>query len=227
MAAPGKRHMGRDESSVHGLPSQEQVLEFIRTADGAAGKREIARAFGLKGQEKIALKKLLADMAEEGLIDGRKSAYHRMGGLPKVTVLRVVDVEDGYPIAIPDAWQPDDGTPPPRVRIVESKKGGALRKGDRVLARTEEAGKGWRAHPIKKLPAAAEAMLGVIELDGMLKPWLAPVDKRVAQFVAGRPTSARPRRATWCSPSRSASRSAAGCGCSKCSAIRWRRAASA
>ncbi len=65
------------------------------------------------------------------------------------------------------------------MRIVERKKGGALKKGDRVLARTEEAGKGWRAHPIKKLPAAAEAMLGVIELDGTLKPWLAPVDKRI------------------------------------------------
>jgi ribonuclease R len=164
---------------AHGLPTANQVLEFIRTADGPAGKREIARAFGLKGQEKIALKKLLADMAEEGLIDGRKSAYHRMGGLPKVTVLRVVDVEDGYPIAVPDAWQPDDGMAPPRVRIVESKKGGALRKGDRVLARTEEAGKGWRAHPIKKLPASAESMLGVIEMDGSGKPWLAPVDKRV------------------------------------------------
>ncbi|MXO58842.1 ribonuclease R [Altererythrobacter salegens] len=164
---------------VHGLPSKEQVLEFIRTSDGPAGKREIARAFGLKGQEKIGLKKLLGDMADEGLIDGRKSAYHRMGGLPKVTVLRVVDVEDGYPVAIPDTWQPDDAVPPPRVRIVESKKGGALRKGDRVLARTEEAGKGWRAHPIKKLPAAEQAMLGVIETDAAGHHWLAPVDKRI------------------------------------------------
>jgi ribonuclease R len=172
------RHMAAMKKH-HGLPSKEQVLEFIRTADGPAGKREIARAFHLKGQEKIALKKLLAEMAEEGLIDGRKSAYHRMGGLPKVTVLRVVEIDDGIPMAIPDTWQPDDGTPPPRMRIVESKKGGALKKGDRVLARTEEAGKGWRAHPIKKLPAAAEAMLGVIELDGVFKPWLAPVDKRI------------------------------------------------
>ena len=39
-----------------GLPSREQVLEFIRTTDGPAGKREIAREFGLKGQEKISLK---------------------------------------------------------------------------------------------------------------------------------------------------------------------------
>ena len=64
-----------------GLPSREQVLEFIRTTDGPAGKREIAREFGLKGQEKISLKKLLAEMAEDGLIDGKKSAYHRMGGV--------------------------------------------------------------------------------------------------------------------------------------------------
>ena len=162
-----------------GLPSREQVLEFIRNTDGPAGKREIAREFGLKGQEKIALKKLLNEMAEDGLIDGKKSAYHRMGGVPKVTVLRVVEIDEGEPIAIPDTWQPDDATPPPRIRIVESKKGGALRKGDRVLARTEEAGKGWRAHPIKKLPASEESMLGVVETDASGQHWLAPVDKRI------------------------------------------------
>ena len=97
-----------------GLPSREQVLEFIRNTDGPAGKREIAREFGLKGQEKIALKKLLAEMAEDGLIDGKKSAYHRMGGVPKVTVLRVVEIDEGEAIAIPDTWQPDDATPPIR-----------------------------------------------------------------------------------------------------------------
>jgi ribonuclease R len=139
-----------------GLPSREQVLEFIRESDGQVGKREIAREFGLKGQEKIALKKLLGDMAEDGLIDGKKSAYHRMGGVPKVTVLRVVEIDEGEAIAIPDTWQPDDATPPPRIRIVESKKGGALKQGDRVHARTVEAGKRWRAHPIKKLPASEE-----------------------------------------------------------------------
>jgi ribonuclease R len=165
-----------------GLPSREQILDFISTADAETGKREIAKHFGLQGQEKIALKHLLKDMAEEGLIDGKKTAYHRLGGVPKVTVLRVVDVEDGEAIAIPDAWQPDDAVPPPRLRLVEGKKGAlrsALGVGDRVLARTEETGRGWRAHPMKKLPAREQAMLGVIELDGAGKPWLAPVDKRV------------------------------------------------
>ena len=40
---------------VPGLPSKEQVIEFIQSSETPAGKREIAKAFGLKGEEKIAL----------------------------------------------------------------------------------------------------------------------------------------------------------------------------
>lgn len=118
-------------------------------------------------------------MADEGLIDGDKRAFHRMGGVPRVTVLRIVEIEDGEAFAIPDNWQPDDGSPPPRLRIVESKKRSALRKNDRVLARTEESGRGWRAYPMKKLPSGDGALLGVVEIDGTGKGWLAPVDKRI------------------------------------------------
>ena len=162
-----------------GFPTRPQILDFIAHSAEPAGKREIGRAFGLKGQERVKLKALLRDMADEGLIDGEKRAFHRMGGVPKVTVLRVVAIEDGQPIAIPDSWQPDDATPPPRLRIIDRKGHTALRKGDRVLARTEEAGAGLIAHPMKKLPAMEGAMLGVVEIDASGKGWLAPVDKRV------------------------------------------------
>ncbi|MBD2841788.1 ribonuclease R [Erythrobacter rubeus] len=175
-----KRHNQRPQ----GMPSKAQVLEFIQSSDKPAGKREIAKAFGLKGQEKIGLKKLLKDMAEEGLIDGKKTAYHRMGGVPKVTVLRVVAIEDGEPIAEADNWAPDAPGSPPRITLKEMKgKGGkrapALKRGDRVLARTEERDSGWIAHPMKKLPARTEGLLGVVEIDGGGKAWLAPVDKRI------------------------------------------------
>ncbi|MGB3167474.1 MAG: ribonuclease R [Alteraurantiacibacter sp.] len=162
-----------------GLPSKEQIVEFIETVEGPAGKREIAKHFRLKGQEKIALKSLLKDMAEDGLIDGRKSAYHRMGGVPKVTVLKIVDIDEGEPIAIPESWNPDSGDAPPRLRVIERRKQAALRKGDRILARTEEKGKGWLAHPMKKLPSQEGAMLGVIEFDKSGQAWLAPVDKKI------------------------------------------------
>ena len=77
--------------SSPGLPTRKQILDFIASSDQPSGKREIARAFGLSGADKIALKALLKDMADEGLIDSSPGrAFHQMGGIPKVTVLRVV-----------------------------------------------------------------------------------------------------------------------------------------
>lgn len=168
---PGKRQPG--------LPTREQVLDFISSSDTPAGKREIARAFGLKGQEKIALKALLKDMADEGLIDiGPARAFHKMGGVPRVTVLRVVSVEDGQTLAVPERWEAE-GMAPPRLRVMERGRRGALGVGDRILARTEEAGRGWVAHPMKKLAGAAETMLGVLRSDEAGRLWLRPVDKRI------------------------------------------------
>jgi ribonuclease R len=170
-----------------GMPTPQQVLDFIQSSDIPAGKREIAKAFGLKGQEKIKLKALLKDMAEEGLIDGKKSAFHRMGGVPKVTTLKIVAVEDGDLIAEPDNWDPEAPGKPPRLTIREPrskpgvKRPPALKRGDRVLARTEETETGWRAHVMKKLPSRTEGLMGVVEIDKTGKAWLAPVDKRVRQ----------------------------------------------
>ena len=47
-----------------------------------------------------------------------------------------------------------DAAAPPRLRLIEKGRS-ALKVGDRVLARTEEGANGWRAHPMKKLPARA------------------------------------------------------------------------
>lgn len=172
--------MAMPRSFSPGLPSRDQILDFIAKSDVPAGKREIARAFGLQGNEKIALKALLKDMADEGLIDSaRGRAFHKMGGIPKVTVLRVTDVTDeGVALAVPETWHGENG-PPPQLRVKElrGRKGPALGVGDRILARTEEAGRGWIAHPMKKLARGEELMLGVLHREGD-KLWLRPVDKR-------------------------------------------------
>src|SRR6476646_8367339 len=147
------------------------------SSDQPAGKREIARAFGLSGQTKIDLKRLLKDMADEGLIDhSRGRAFHQMGGVPKVTVLRVQSFDDsGNVFAVPEQWHAE--TPPPRLRVLERGRKGALGIGDRVLARTEMRGQGFVAHPMKKLERAAELVLGVVKQEGT-RFWLSPVDKR-------------------------------------------------
>ncbi|HSX54292.1 MAG TPA: RNB domain-containing ribonuclease, partial [Sphingomonas sp.] len=152
---------------VPGLPTRQQIIDFITSSDQPAGKREIARAFGLSAQEKIALKALLKDMSDEGLIDvapGR--AFHKMGGVPKVTVLRIVEADGDTVWAVPERWEAE-GIPVPRLRVREKRgPGGALGVGDRILARTEEAGKGLIAHPMKKLAKGDAAVLGVVREEG-------------------------------------------------------------
>jgi ribonuclease R len=167
-----------------GLPARQQILDFIASSDAPAGKREIARAFGLSGHDKIALKALLHDMADEGLIDASPGrAFHQAGGVPKVTVLRVVDVdESGQAWAVPERWEAD--LPEPRLRVLERKgRGSALGVGDRLLARTEQRGNGYAAHPMKKLMKGSELVLGVVhqEAQGF---WLRPVEKKERRELA-------------------------------------------
>src|SRR4051794_4364307 len=176
-ARPSRSPRNQSGERPSGLPSRKQILDFIASSDQPAGKREIARAFGLSGQEKIDLKRLLKDMADEGLIDSSPGrAFHQAGGVPKVTVLRVVEVDDsGQVRAVPEQWHAE--TPPPKLRIIERGRRGALGIGDRVLARTEQKGEGFVAHPLKKLARSAELTLGVIRQEGE-RFWLSPVDKR-------------------------------------------------
>ena len=171
-----------------GLPTGEQILKFIADTPAAVGKRDIAKAFGLHGADKIALKSLLRDMADSGQLDtGAGRTLHRGGGLPKVAVLRVVEVGDGMAVAVPDNWI--NPGPPPKIRVVEGRRRGALGLNDRVLARIEEAGPSsgpsgaseskttYRAFPMKLLAKTHEFVLGILRKDA-LGFRLVPVDKR-------------------------------------------------
>jgi ribonuclease R len=164
---PMAKQKNAKSKPVPGLPTRQQIIDFITASVQPAGKREIARAFGLSAQEKIALKALLKDMSDEGLIDvapGR--AFHKMGGVPKVTVLRIVEADGDTVWAVPERWEAE-GIPVPRLRVREKRgPGGALGVGDRILARTEEAGKGLIAHPMKKLAKGDAAVLGVVHEEG-------------------------------------------------------------
>ncbi|MGV1683092.1 ribonuclease R family protein [Sphingopyxis sp. NJF-3] len=170
-----------DKPIPAGLPSREQVLRFIEDSSSAVGKREIAKHFALRGADKIALKALLKDMTDEGLVDlapGR--AFHKHGGLPRVTVLRVAAVEGDTVWAVPERWE--GSAPPPRLRVMEKGRRSALGLGDRILARTEERGSGHVAHPMKRLQAGGETIIGVLVADtgpgGKPITWLRPADKR-------------------------------------------------
>jgi ribonuclease R len=157
----------RKKKTVGKLPSRQEILDFLATATGEAGKREIARAFGVKGGDRIALKALLRDMADDGLIAGSRRKLSRPGVLPPVTVLEITGRDpDGEFVARPATWEEEHG-PAPRILMVESKRDAApvAGIGDRVLARITPLGADadypYQARTIKRLARAQRSLLGI------------------------------------------------------------------
>jgi ribonuclease R len=155
------------QATVGRLPSKQEILDFLETANVKAGKREIARAFGVKGGDRVALKELLRTMADDGLIAGSRRKLEKPGALPPVTVIEIVTRDkDGEFVARPAAWDEEHGAPP-RILMVESKRdaGATAGIGDRVLARITPLGADadypYQARTIKKLARATQRMLGI------------------------------------------------------------------
>ena len=155
------------QATVGRLPSKQEILDFLETASGKSGKREIARAFGVKGSDRVALKELLRSMADDGLIAGSRRKLAKPGALPPVTVIEIVSRDrDGEFVARPATWGEEHGAPP-RILMVESKRdaGPAAGIGDRVLARITALGADaeypYQARTIKKLARATQRMLGI------------------------------------------------------------------
>jgi ribonuclease R len=116
------------------VPTPDEILTFLRDNPGQTGKREIARAFGLKGAAKVELKQLLVQMTRDGLIDRNRSKLKPSGELPPVLVLRVTG-----PDAAGDLWsepmQWEGSDPPPRILVTTRTDDPALGAGDRLLGR--------------------------------------------------------------------------------------------
>jgi len=159
------------------LPTKQDIVKFIEDSPGEVGKREIARAFHIKGADRIALKQLLSEMADEGLIKGKRKRLRKPGELPNVTVIEITGRDaDGEFVAHPAAWPEDEGPSPPILIAPERGAGVTAGVGDRVLARiepvgaregeTEEGGYAYIARPIKRLSRERVRQLGVFRARG-------------------------------------------------------------
>ncbi len=116
------------------LPTKSEILEFIRENPDASTKRDITRAFGIKGAAKIDLKVMLKELAEEGHLKKRKRKYSDPDKLPPVSVLQILGPDaDGDLFAIPVEYS---GTGVmPKVLMAQRSSDSALGQGDKVLAR--------------------------------------------------------------------------------------------
>jgi ribonuclease R len=160
-------------------PGKAEIKRFIEESQGPVGRREIARAFGIKGAARADLRAVLKELADEGVIGrGRRRRYAPAGALPAVAVLRISEVdEDGVLYAAPVRADADDAPPPRIVLAAEDRAGPALGIGDRVLARLQRVDDGYQASVIRRLPHEVTRLIGVYtEIQGGGR--ILPTDRR-------------------------------------------------
>ena len=153
------------------LPSLTELRDWM-TANPDATRRDIARAFGIKGAAKIDLKAMLRELEDEGVKPRRRSSG---GALPPVTVLEVLGPDaDGDVFAQPVEWRGQGAAP--RVILLAPKDVGA---GDRVLAKCE-AMRGpdydYQAKIIRKIGSNPQRILGLFRA-GAEGGRIVPIDK--------------------------------------------------
>ncbi len=139
------------------IPTQEDILDYIKALKEPVSKRELIKAFGIKGDQRRDFKALLSRFEKSGqLVRQPGQIYMIPEGLPSVTIIEVMSVTpDGDLIAKPtqDSPESEDNQVPPYIEVLnDPRKGMALKIGDRVLARlTPDGDGGYRARVIKKL----------------------------------------------------------------------------
>ena len=183
------------------FPGRADILAFLAREREAAqksgaagakiGKREIARAFGVKGSDRIVLKRILAELAAEGAIEKRGKSVAQRGALPAVALCDIIGRDgDGELIAVPAEWDEDEFGPAPRISVHAPRRprpGEPLPGvGDRALVRSEpdrDAGPNdppYAGRVIKLLSRARNRVLGVLRVEANGAGRVEPVDKKQA-----------------------------------------------
>lgn len=159
------------------IPSKKEILDWIAENPDQTAKRDIAKAFGIKGAARIDLKRVLRALEDEGHLAKRRKSYHDPEQLPPVGVLRVRVDEDGDLWGEPLEWRGEG--PEPKVSVLLRAADPALAEGDRILARlAREPGSGidYTARLIRKISASPRRVLGVFRA-GSEGGRIVPVDK--------------------------------------------------
>lgn len=145
------------------IPSKPEILDWIAENPTLTAKRDIAKAFGIKGAARIDLKRVLKELEAEGHLEKRKRSYQDPDRLPPVSVLQVTGPDkDGDLFAKPMEWQ-GEGVEPV-VLVIPRASDPALGAGDRILARltlVQAQDHHYEARLIRRIGAKLQRVLGI------------------------------------------------------------------
>ncbi len=178
--------MKKKSDATTAFPDRESIVAFVKAHPGEAGTRELARHFGLKNEARAALRRILRELADEGVIEKRGKKVAEPKSLPPTIVADITGRDsDGELIATPAEWLEETDGPAPVIRIHVPRKaapGTAAGVGDRALLRIEKPDnrheKTYRGRVIKPLDKARNRVLGIFRTLPNGDGRLIPIDKK-------------------------------------------------
>ena len=160
------------------LPTKGAILDWIADNPALTSKRDIAKAFGVKGSARIDLKRLLRELEDEGHLRKRRKTYDDPNRLPPVAILRTAGLDaDGDLFLRPADWQGD--APEPRILYVPQDGDPAFGPEDRLLMRVqavEGEDHSHQARLIRRIGTGPRRAVGVFRA-GAEGGRLLPIDK--------------------------------------------------
>ncbi|MGY9050039.1 MAG: ribonuclease R, partial [Rhodobacterales bacterium] len=160
------------------LPTKSDILSWISEHPTLTAKRDIAKAFGIKGAARIDLKRLLNEQEEEGPLHKRHTPSRDPDRLPPVSVLQVkAPTSDGDLFAKPLEWHGEGREPV--VLIIPRDSDPALGEGDRILARlqlVQDSDHNYEARLIRRIGSNPQKIVGIFR-KGSEGGRVMPIDK--------------------------------------------------
>jgi ribonuclease R len=160
-----------------GLPDRDTLLKFLRES-GDSDKASIARAFGLKGADRRALREMLQSLEADGALGRRgRRGFSEAGALPEVGVVDVVERDPDGDLMV-KLTRAEDAPVVTLAPDRNAEAGQAPGLGDRLLVRfVPLEGGGHEAKLIKRLGQSAHRVLGVVR-KSRHEVRVEPVDRR-------------------------------------------------
>jgi ribonuclease R len=172
-----------------GLPDREALIAYVRE-HGEADRAALARAFGLKGAERRALREMLRELESEGVLGRRgRKGFAESGALPEVGVVDVAERDPDGDLLV----RLTKGEDAPLVPLSPDRRGepgAAPGLGDRLLVRFVRLETGeFEARLIKRLGQSAHRVLGVVR-KARREIRVEPVDRRAKETLLLDPADA-------------------------------------
>ncbi len=159
-------------------PTMDDIVAYLNAQSKPVSKKELAKAFGVKGDNRVALKGLIKDLRKNGIIQTERGGrrIEMKDALPERVIVEITGNDSmGDLVARPLEWTSQ--APMPQIIITKDRLSPPAGVGDIVQAKVKSIGnRMYYGEALRRMTASENHMVGVYE-NGLIYS----VDRRLKQ----------------------------------------------